>query len=474
LAELAAASRPAQATLSRLNEAGNETWLDVEARLLERPAGSIAWYLTDVTGRIELSRALVGERAGLGEVFDDTGIGFCIIDQKGRILSANRTLAGWLGYAVETLEGGMRVSEIAASDIDLTAKPEMLASNASAVPCEAKLCACDGQILDVVVTRTAFRNPETDGWETHAIVRNPSLEREREAALKRAEERFRRFFDFAPVAVATVDEAGLIMEANPVFRGWVAEGVEVVGQPLAALASEDHRDDVRRYIAQAWDDGTLEGSLEVRLDEAQMGNRLMQLYLSRLEDAEGDTNGLLLHFIDITEQRDLEIQFAQSQKMQAVGQLAGGVAHDFNNLLTAIIGHTDLLMLRFNPGDEAFPDIMQVKQNANRAANLVRQLLAFSRRQTLRPKVLSLTDVLAELTHLLRRLIGENIELKVVHGRDVDLVKVDENQFEQVIINLAVNSRDAMSTGGALEISTENIHHDGRRLGDGVLMAAGD
>ncbi len=109
--------------------------------------------------------------------------------------------------------------------------------------------------------------------------------------------------------------------------------------------------------------------------------------------------------------------------MQAVGQLAGGVAHDFNNLLTAMIGFCDLLLLRFRPGDPSFADIMQIKQNANRAANLVRQLLAFSRQQTLQPRVLSITDVLAELSHLLRRLIGENIELKVVHGRDLGLVQ---------------------------------------------------
>src|SRR5262249_2935615 len=165
--------------------------------------------------------------------------------------------------------------------------------------------------------------------------------------------------------------------------------------------------------------------------------------------------------IDTTEQKNLELQFAQSQKMQAVGQLAGGVAHDFNNLLTAIIGYCDLLLLRYRAGDPSFADVMQVKQNANRAANLVRQLLAFSRQQTMRPKVLVLSDVLAELSNLLRRLLGESIDLKVVHGRDLGLVKVDQGQFEQVIINLAVNARDAMretpSGGGTLTIRTSNF-----------------
>src|SRR5258708_7662954 len=139
--------------------------------------------------------------------------------------------------------------------------------------------------------------------------------------------------------------------------------------------------------------------------------------------------------------------------MQAVGQLAGGVAHDFNNLLTAMIGFSDLLVLRFKAGDPSFADIMQIKQNANRAANLVRQLLAFSRQQTLQPRILNITDVLAELSHLLRRLIGENIELKMVHGRDLGLVKVDQGQPEQFIINLLGSAPSSRSTCCAMSMA---------------------
>jgi two-component system cell cycle sensor histidine kinase/response regulator CckA len=143
--------------------------------------------------------------------------------------------------------------------------------------------------------------------------------------------------------------------------------------------------------------------------------------------------------------------------MQAVGQLAGGIAHDFNNLLTVMIGFCDLLLLRHRPGEQTFADIMQIKQNANRAANLVRQLLAFSRQQTLQPKVLDVTDILADLSNLLRRLIGVNIALKVVHGRDLGLVRVDQVQLEQVLINLVVNARDAMPKGGTLTVRTSNV-----------------
>ena len=143
--------------------------------------------------------------------------------------------------------------------------------------------------------------------------------------------------------------------------------------------------------------------------------------------------------------------------MQAVGQLAGGIAHDFNNVLTAIIGFSDLLLASHKPSDPSFQDIMNIKQNANRAASLVRQLLAFSRRQTLRPQVLQMADVLSDLRMLLDRLVGDRITLNVKHGRDLWPVKADVSQLEQVLVNLVVNARDAMEEEGYLEIKTRNI-----------------
>jgi len=183
------------------------------------------------------------------------------------------------------------------------------------------------------------------------------------------------------------------------------------------------------------------------------GNISVSMYARRM----AGSNNIVIHFIDLTEQKALEAQFVQSQKMQGIGQLAGGVAHDFNNLLTAMIGFCDLLILRHKPGDPSFSDIMQIKQNANRAANLVRQLLAFSRQQTLRPKVQDITDILTEVSHLLRRMIGATIELELVHGSDIGLVKVDVGQMEQVLINLAVNARDAMEGSGKLVIRTSHL-----------------
>jgi two-component system cell cycle sensor histidine kinase/response regulator CckA len=188
----------------------------------------------------------------------------------------------------------------------------------------------------------------------------------------------------------------------------------------------------------------------------------------------GDAAVLLL-LKDNSEEAKLKRQVAQATKMQAVGQLAGGVAHDFNNILTAIIGHCDRMLMRHTPGDSDYDDIQQIKSNSNRAAGLTRQLLAFSRQQTLRPQVLQLPDVVSEVSHLLKRLLGETVELVVKHGRNLGPVRADPGQLEQVIINLAVNGRDAMASknGGTLTIQTYAVRADQvAELGSEILPVA--
>ncbi|HWT12807.1 MAG TPA: response regulator, partial [Allosphingosinicella sp.] len=184
---------------------------------------------------------------------------------------------------------------------------------------------------------------------------------------------------------------------------------------------------------------------------------------------------VLLSLKDNSEEARLRREIAQATKMQAVGQLAGGVAHDFNNILTAILGTCDLMLMRHAPGDSEYDDIQQIRSNSNRAANLTRQLLAFSRQQTLRPQVLQLPDIIAEVSHLLTRLLGERIKLQVKHGRGLGAVRADPGQLEQVIVNLAVNARDAMVAkdpegGGTLTLQTYAVSaEDVRRMGTDIL-----
>ena len=285
-----------------------------------------------------------------------------------------------------------------------------------------------------------------------------------------------RFFADAPIGIAVVDRLGRFIVANRALGELLDVAEEsLIGRGLVDLVSSESGTGIAAALA-----ATAAGSADSVPAEVWVGARTMRLLLNPLtgfEDRQhapfpgsvpspailsgapprkAPAEAFAVYFTDVTEQKHRETQLAQSVKMQALGQLAGGIAHDFNNLLTAMIGFCDLLLLRSRPGDPAFPDIMQIKQNANRAANLVRQLLAFSRQQNLQPRVLDITDVLTELSDLLRRLIGENIELEFDHGRDLGLVKADQGQLEQVIINLAVNARDAMPEGGKLIIRTAN------------------
>ncbi len=198
----------------------------------------------------------------------------------------------------------------------------------------------------------------------------------------------------------------------------------------------------------------------------------LQLSMTRM--TRNGAVSILATLSDATEFKTLEAQFVQSQKMQAVGQLAGGVAHDFNNILTAISGHADLLLQRCDRRSPDFADLDQIRQNANRAAALVRQLLAFSRKQTLQPKSLKLDDTLSDLSHLLNRLLGEKVSLHTDHGRDLKPVRVDERQFEQVIMNLVVNARDAMSGGGTVVIRTRNVTLEQELRRDRAIVHPGD
>ncbi len=214
------------------------------------------------------------------------------------------------------------------------------------------------------------------------------------------------------------------------------------------------------------------GGAEVLCARKLGGQVFLQVTLRRIVDL--GRPGVLAVLQDATALKTLEAQFVQSQKMQAIGQLAGGVAHDFNNLLTAISGHCDLLLLRHDSEDPEYADLIQIHQNANRAAALVGQLLAFSRKQTLKPERLDVQDVLSDLTHLLNRLVGERVRLRLGHAPGLGAIRADRRQLEQVIMNLVVNARDAMADGGMIRIETEAVTLREELRRDRALVPAGD
>jgi len=209
--------------------------------------------------------------------------------------------------------------------------------------------------------------------------------------------------------------------------------------------------------------------LRLRSGEAEV---FLQITLRRIVEA--GRPAVLAVLQDATALKTLEAQCVQSQKMQAIGQLAGGVAHDFNNLLTAISGHCDLLLLRHDREDSDYADLVQIHQNANRAASLVGQLLAFSRKQTLKPERLELQDVLSDLAHLLNRLVGERIRLQLMHSTGLGAIRADKRQLEQVLMNLVVNARDAMPMGGTIRIDTEALALTEELRRDRAVVPIGD
>jgi two-component system cell cycle sensor histidine kinase/response regulator CckA len=455
-------------------EAGVDSgeWYNVSVNPVADMKGFVQWRLANITQRRHYEEERQAERAKLIDFLDNAPGGFFSVGADGQFLFVNRTFAQWVGASVtKLLSGDYRLHDFLATPPE--GKPYDLITDGGQVQhCEVLFKALDGQLLPASVTQTVVDDGDGSGIRTRAVVRDLIEEREWQAALAQSQRRFQRFFEDAPSGIALIDTNGAVIECNDMMASMIGRPLEeVVGLKLSDLVTGDDQGRISSLVASP-DPEALEHPLEARLrGEAE---KTVQIYVRLLHEADSDERTVILHFIDLTEQKNLERQFSQSQKMQAVGQLAGGIAHDFNNLLTAMIGFCDLLLLRHKPGDSSFGDIMQIKQNANRAANLVRQLLAFSRQQTLQPRVLDVTDALTELLHLLRRLIGENIELKIVHGRELGLVKVDQGQFEQVLINLCVNARDAMPRGGKLTIKTTNRRsRSPLRLG-GEEMPAGE
>ena len=434
-----------------------ERWLLVTAQPVLSYKDYIHWRVDDVTEKYTVDQAIREEREKLIDFTDNAPVGFFSVNETGRFVFANATFARWLGEDLRVLldRGTLHVY---LSEPPKNAAAYALIENGGARQIvEAPLKGRGGKIFLASINQAVVK--EEDGSvTTRAVVYDLTAERKMRAALKESQARFQRFFEEAPLGIVLLDDSGGIEQCNATFAEMTGMPVnEIETQSLNDLILQDQEEarDVTAYVMQHVDTNAI-APLDITLKNKSYktpDNVMTQMHASRLKESDS----IVLYFIDMTEQKQLEVQFVQSQKMQAIGQLAGGVAHDFNNLLTAIIGFCDLLLLRHKPGDPSFADIMQIKQNSNRAANLVRQLLAFSRQQTLRPKVWDITDILTEVSHLLRRLIGASIELDLIHGQDLGLVKVDEGQMEQVLINLVVNARDAMDGKGTLLIETENF-----------------
>jgi two-component system cell cycle sensor histidine kinase/response regulator CckA len=443
-------------------------WFRMRVRSLVEPGvrpppgvdNAVVWSIADITRDRENAETAFETLQKAIDFLDHAPAGFFSMEPGGEITYMNATLAGWLDHDLAQVgSGGLSLTSIVAGD------GASLIGTMAPTPGEVKTQAFDldlrkrgGQTLPVrLIHKVSYAADGTVGASRTLVLNRTTRDSDGADSLRAAEVRFARFFNNSPLGIATVDRDGAVGRANPLFAKLIGELAHAGedARSILAIVREPMRaallDSIRHAAAGRADAAPVEASFVG--DQTRFG----RFFVVPVGDTDHPGEVAIVYLVETTEQHLLQEQFAQSQKMNAVGQLAGGVAHDFNNVLQAIIGHADLLLMNHRPVDPSFNDIMQIKQNANRAASLVRQLLAFSRKQTLRPQVVQLGEVLSDLSMLLRRSLGERVTLDVVHGRDLWPIKADVTQLEQVILNLAVNARDAMPDGGKLTIRTSNV-----------------
>src|SRR5882757_7241136 len=441
-------------------------WLRMRVRPLgegKREQRMTVWEIVDVTRELERQENVFQELQHAIDYLDHAPAGFFSVDAAGDISYLNATLAEWLDHDLAQVgSGGLKLGDIVAGE------GAALLTTLTAAPGEVKT-----EILDIdLKTRSGHTVPArlfhkiafgADGaaGPSRTLVLNRARDDGTDPQ-RAAEVRFMRFFQNTPMAIATVDKQGRIADSNGRFARLfhtAFKGEASSERSILAVVSERDRGTLEAAIRKAAEGQGEITPVDATLDGA--GERFARFFVTATQEGEErDQEAAIVYALDTTQQRTLENQVNQQQKMETIGRLAGNIAHDFNNLLGAIMMATDFLLNAHKPTDPSFQDIMQIKQNANRAASLVRQLLAFSRKQTMRPQVIDLGEGLSDLTVLLRRLIGENVTLNVLQVRDLWPVKADVGQFEQVIINLAVNARDAMPLGGTLTLRTSNVGAD--------------
>ncbi len=441
----------------------------------------VVWSVADVTREREREVARLAHVESQLGYFDSAPLGLASVAADGTLQHVNSTLARWIGLTSRSLtEQNLTLADVVSGDgAELVARLSGR-SQEEAATLDVDLVRDDGRIVPVRLFAKIL--PAGKGMTIAAL----SLAEERAAAFEgdASAARFARFFQSAPFGIAILGPDGRIASANAAFSRMVPDGAPGTGiaasEALCRSADPETKTAVESGLKRV-----LSGRANVAPVEITVGakkDKVSRVYMSPFAAAGGTHEAAILYVIDATEQKALEAKFAQSQKMEVVGKLAGGVAHDFNNMLTAILGFSDMLLTMHRPKDVAYKDIMNIKSSANRAAELVRKLLTLARQQTLQNEVINLGEVLTDESSLLKRYLGEQSELKISSERDLWNVMTDKHEFVQALFNLTTNAKDAMPDGGTLTIRARNIPeresqklaHDGLSTGEYVLIEVQD
>ena len=443
--------------------------------------GLMLWRLEDVTADREREAArIAGVEMQLAQ-FDRSPIGLASVAAGGKLLHINATLAEWIGRSARSVaDQHITFADITTRDGAGLVTSLLQRNDSQNASIDVELVHEDGRILPVRLVS----KPAPDGRAVTVAVLNLAGESASEFEDDATGARFARFLQSTPFGIAVLDPDGRITHANAAFSRMVLDGASGVGVTASDALGRAATDDMRTAVNESLD-RVLSGRASLSPIEITVGaggEHVSRVYMSPFAAAGGSKEAAILYVIDATEQKALEAKFAQSQKMEVVGKLAGGIAHDFNNMLTAILGFSDMLLSMHRPKDIAYKDIKNIQQSANRAAELVRKLLALARQQTLQNEVVNLGDVLTEEFNLLKRYLGEKSELKISTEPDLWNVMTDKQEFIQALFNLITNAKDAMPDGGTLTIGARNVpERETQRLGykefvpgEYVLIEVGD
>lgn len=416
--------------------------------------------MVDITRRKQAEQALIESEGRKDAILKSALDCVLTMDHEGKILEFNPAAVDTFGYTSEEVVGqsmtelivpaGLKANQPAGLTRFLTTERSSVLGKRMEVTARR----ADGAKIPVELTITS--TGELPRPTFTAFIRDLTERKRTEDELRKSEERYREVVENARDIIYEHDLEGnytSVNRAGEQVTGYsLAETLKLnMSQTIAPEFLEKARQMLKRKLA-----GEIATAYELDLI-ARDGRRIAVEVNSRLVFQKGVPVGVQGIARDVTERQQLEEQLRQSQKLEAVGQLAGGVAHDFNNLLTVIGGYSDLVLRRLPERSPLLVSVAEIKKAADRASALTRQLLAFSRKQILQPTVLDLNSTVTNLEKMLRRLIGEDIDLLTITAPDLGQVKADPGQLDQVIINLIVNARDAMPAGGKLTIQTENV-----------------